>query len=183
MDNRSLPRRRFVFGSLTAGVGALFLGCGQSSPLAPGEVAAKPVIGGLRRRLQVKQAIHILSPRPLTPLQALQMSGAPYATVDMPGGKFVSGVNNAEDLWIFLVDGAMPDLSGGSMVTRLGKRAVNSPQDIRQFRAGTIGLSMSTGTDSAVRPPTAEIEFAPAPGQGQVLISWLQVGLLQPDAA
>jgi hypothetical protein len=111
------------------------------------------------------------------------MSGAPYATVGMLGGKFVSGVNNTEDLWIFLVDGAMPDLSGGSMVTRLGKRAVNSPQDIHQFRAGTIGLSMSTGTDPAVRPPTAEIEFAPAPGQGQVLISWLQVGLLQPDTA
>ncbi|MEK7125386.1 MAG: hypothetical protein AAB880_00565 [Patescibacteria group bacterium] len=184
MENGSLSRRQMVIGGgLLAGVGLLLEACGDY-PLGPGRASAKAVDSGLVRRLQIRQAFTVPSVRPISPLQALQTSRRSYQTVPLKEGLFVTAINGQNEPWIFLVDNIVPDLSGASRLTRLGKVDITSvaeaQRQLPRFRGGTVGLSFAAD-DPGAAAPTVETVFAPASGQTQVLISWLQVGLMQPD--
>lgn len=170
-------RRRLLSVGAAAIAGLTLSGCGQSAITAP-EEAAKII--PVRRRQTVYRAFTYLSSQPLSPLDALDALGEPYQADKMADGFFLVSIGGEEGMWIFTVDNVIPDRSGASTLTRLGKvpvlSAVDAQQKLANFSRGIIGESLSLGNNGS--RPTVTTVYRPTVN-GLVRITIVAVGPLR----
>ncbi len=193
-----LMSRRELLAVFATGVA---VGCSKpGNLLVSPAIAQKPgTASRFSRRITVYEAASASFTRSSSPLGALDALRKPYSAAVMAAGLFVTAVSGQEGSWVFALDGTLPDWFGGGAITRLGKVTLSSPADVRRylpgFRRGTIGLSLmdydwqTIVEDGAVLDsvsfgsrPTAETVFQATPS-APVLVTWLRVGTLLPEAA
>lgn len=177
-------RRRLLSAGAAAITGLAFGGCGQSAVIAPAEgpeEAAKII--PVRRRQTVYHTFTYLSREPLSPLDALDALGEKYQADKMSDGFFLVSIGGEEGMWIFTVDNIIPDRSGASVLTRLGKvpvvSAVDAQQKLANFSRGTIGEALSLANNGL--RPTVTAVYRPLVN-GLVRITIVDVGPLRLEA-
>lgn len=172
----SISRRKLL------AAGGLFLaGCGYNALIASEERSEEAgKIIPVRRRQTVYRAYTYLSREPLSPLDALDALGEIYQADKMADGFFLVSIGGEEGMWIFTVDNIVPDRSGASTLTRLGKvpvlSAVDAQQKLANFSRGTIGEALSLANKGL--KPTITTVYRPTVN-GLVRITIVEVGPLR----